>query len=294
MREVNFKDRVPRDPGRVKITPVEGGVNEYIMERADNPTEEGTPLDKATFNSIVHSRLTGRYYETEVNQTTASKQTYTVNPIPSSGWMNATKTTANLNGYEIYGSAASSQSELITAAFDGNSNTFWRGLNNAENYIGFKLPNQLPVSKLRAKFSFTSGDTNTAKIQASNNWTNWVDVSGAHTVGNGQTTEFTLNTTEAYYYYRVLVDVYLDTGIDCYSLEIAEYTVTTLKNAFTVEGVTENWTLNQRLLIITPPSFATLGIVSNEINGVNLNTILQPNKYYELVYNGSAFNVKGV
>ena len=294
MKEVDFKDRIPTHPGRVTLEPVEGAVNTYTMARADEPTEAGTPIDKATLDSIIKSRLTGRYYATNVNQTTASKQTFTVNPIPTSGWLNATKTTANVNGYEIYGTAASSQSALITAAFDGNASTYWRGLNNAENYIGFKLPSQLSISKLRVKFSFTSGDTNTARIQASNNWTSWVDVSGSFTVGGGATTEITLNTTEAFYYYRVKLDIYLDGGIDCYLFEVAEYTVTTLKNAFTVDGVPGAWSLNQRLLILTPPTFATFGIVSNEINGIKLNTILQPNKYYELIYNGSAFNVKEV
>lgn len=43
-----MKDRVPLYPGRVKLTTVSGQENTYDMVRADEPTQEGTPLNKAT------------------------------------------------------------------------------------------------------------------------------------------------------------------------------------------------------------------------------------------------------
>ena len=43
-----MKDRVPTYPGRVKLMPVEGQENTYDMTRADQPTQAGTPLNKAT------------------------------------------------------------------------------------------------------------------------------------------------------------------------------------------------------------------------------------------------------
>ena len=43
-----MKDRVSAKPGRVKLTPEDGSPAFYAtMERADNPVEEGTPLNKA-------------------------------------------------------------------------------------------------------------------------------------------------------------------------------------------------------------------------------------------------------
>lgn len=42
-----MKDRVPLYPGRVTLTPVAGQANTYDMVRADQPTQEGTPLNKA-------------------------------------------------------------------------------------------------------------------------------------------------------------------------------------------------------------------------------------------------------
>lgn len=43
-----MQDRVPLYPGRVTLTPVAGQANTYDMARADQPTQEGTPLNKAT------------------------------------------------------------------------------------------------------------------------------------------------------------------------------------------------------------------------------------------------------
>lgn len=43
-----MQDRISLYPGRVKITPVSGQDNVYDMTRQDNPTTEGTPLNKST------------------------------------------------------------------------------------------------------------------------------------------------------------------------------------------------------------------------------------------------------
>ena len=41
-----MQDRVSLYPGRVKLTPVAGQANTYDLTRADQPTQEGTPLSK--------------------------------------------------------------------------------------------------------------------------------------------------------------------------------------------------------------------------------------------------------
>ena len=54
-----MKDRIPLYPGRVKMTPVSGQANIYDMERADQPTQEGTPLNKATLLSDATAAALG-------------------------------------------------------------------------------------------------------------------------------------------------------------------------------------------------------------------------------------------
>lgn len=50
---LEFKDRVPQKPGRVKITPESGTPYYATMERADEPVEVGTPLNARNFNEMV-------------------------------------------------------------------------------------------------------------------------------------------------------------------------------------------------------------------------------------------------
>lgn len=54
-----MQDRVPLYPGRVTLTPVAGQANTYDMTRADQPTQEGTPLNKATLLKDYTTNLLG-------------------------------------------------------------------------------------------------------------------------------------------------------------------------------------------------------------------------------------------
>ena len=50
---LEFRDRVPGKPGRVKITPENGTAYYATMERADEPIEIGTPLHAGNFNEMI-------------------------------------------------------------------------------------------------------------------------------------------------------------------------------------------------------------------------------------------------
>lgn len=48
-------DRIPTYPGRVTLTPVSGQTNTYDLVRADQPIEEGTPLNKTLFDQKAYT-----------------------------------------------------------------------------------------------------------------------------------------------------------------------------------------------------------------------------------------------
>lgn len=54
-----MQDRIPLYPGRVKMTPVAGQANTFDMVRADDPTQAGTPLNKATLLKDATAELYG-------------------------------------------------------------------------------------------------------------------------------------------------------------------------------------------------------------------------------------------
>lgn len=52
-----MENRIPTKPNRIKLTDDSGNIKYYTMERADEPTVEGTPLNEATlFDSENESR----------------------------------------------------------------------------------------------------------------------------------------------------------------------------------------------------------------------------------------------
>lgn len=57
-----MKDRISLYPGRVRLTPVSGQTNVYDLERADEPLQEGTPLNK---NSILKDATAALFGMTE-------------------------------------------------------------------------------------------------------------------------------------------------------------------------------------------------------------------------------------
>lgn len=54
-----MQDRVSLHPGRVKLTPVAGEANTFDLVRADQPTQEGTPLNKATLLKDTTAAILG-------------------------------------------------------------------------------------------------------------------------------------------------------------------------------------------------------------------------------------------
>lgn len=56
---IKVVDRVPTRPGRVKLTPENGGAPYYVvMERADEPSVVGTKIDSVLFKSIEENAIT--------------------------------------------------------------------------------------------------------------------------------------------------------------------------------------------------------------------------------------------
>lgn len=50
---MEFFDRIPTKPNRMRITPEDGTTFYATLERADEPILEGTPLNARNFNEMV-------------------------------------------------------------------------------------------------------------------------------------------------------------------------------------------------------------------------------------------------
>lgn len=86
-----MKDRVPTQPGRVKLTHADGTSEYATLERADEPTQTGTPINKATLFSSANEERFGCELPSEALGLIGREWTVT---IPQSGW-----SSSQTNGY---------------------------------------------------------------------------------------------------------------------------------------------------------------------------------------------------
>lgn len=288
MKEKNIVDRVPTHAGRIKLTPVAGQTDVFDMVRADEPTVEGTPLDKATLDGISKNRLTGRYYDLTATKYTISSAGGAFNPLPIS-W-NTTADGANSGGYSITGSGGISS---LYRAFDEDLNTYWTA-NAKEPWIQLNIPDSITVTKMKISMAQPDSWSTTTVIQGQKADGTWVNLS-SFSLPNSNLIEYTLNSPSTYKAYRLKFTIYESAEIRVYEWQISNWSSETYRYDYKLPDnvAPASWEKGQRVTV-TVPNYTIVGVVLNTLNGVNVNTILQPTRKYELVYNGSTFDAKEV
>ena len=142
-----MKDRVAQNPNRMKITYADGSIEYVTIERADNPTQEGTPLNKGTLFSDQNAHLYGCEIPSEAFQRIAESIQVT---IPASGW----STTRDSNDY-VYQQVTVPQmlKELqplasLKSPQDKNHLGYWLYVKFIETYDGYiicRAANKVPI-----------------------------------------------------------------------------------------------------------------------------------------------------
>lgn len=291
MIELEVLDRVPSNPGRITLVPVDGLEDTFDMKRADNPFVVGTPLNKALFDSITLSRLTGRYYLPTVERTqTGALSGIKVNPIPEGGWTNATEYGAKNGGYELITPNPYSN-DLSTNIVDGNSSTYWISEYVTNPYIIVKFPDPIIIAKLILNVRLSNGDSATYTISGSNDNDTWTKLLSVKFQSYDDKV-LTLTSPGEYMYYKLSVTA--EQNLNVYTFAVAEYSVKSYVNAFFVKEFPAVWTEGQRATVEIPETASGVGVTENTINGIKTNTILQAGKRYELRYTGSEFAAKEV
>lgn len=294
MKEIDFKDRVPDNPGRIRLTPVADQPDTFDMERADNPIVEGTPINKALLQSITHSRLTGRFYSITPFPTLKSSTSGTTTPLPTSNWTVSNLTSATSSIYKIVASSAINSTYSVEKAVDGKDDTSWGSLDGTEHSYTIIFPIALKVKKIGLNMGRTGTTTGfSLTVQGSNDGAKW-DNLNTFAAFPDEMTIYTLSTNVGEYsQYRLLFNkpdggrVYIET-LTLLEWEANSYTLDFLSNE-----MPSVWTTGQRVTVQIP-TYAAFVVDSNTFNGIKVNTILLSGKRYELRYNGTSFDAKEV
>jgi hypothetical protein len=190
--------------------PVEGQQNTFDLIKADEPTEAGTALNREAFNSIIHSRLTGRYYTPTATRTIATQRTITANPIPSSGWLNTTLTGATSGEYTITASNSHNTEWSPHKAVDNDLKTSWTSAGYTtygNTWWQIKLPSPIVLTSFTVTLDDLSDGGSNFVLQGSTNGTSWKDLTSQFDY-NGKITSrtFSVNNSTEYTYYRIFFD----------------------------------------------------------------------------------------
>lgn len=151
-----MKDRVPLYPGRVKLVPVPGQENTYDMVRADQPTQEGTPLNVSTLLSNETAKKLGLIWdkvEKPLSQYAEGDIVYLLESgVPTAFYVSKKNYESGLNG---------NGRTLLLRKYLVNEAVAWNA-NNVNTYAGSTLDNyfnQTYLGKLSSKVIGAAGQT---------------------------------------------------------------------------------------------------------------------------------------
>lgn len=239
-----------------------------------------------------------KYNVPAVTRTAQSSEILNTNPVPTS-WTLVTGTISyQNNGYVINASAQTSGNQTYLA-FDGSADTYWAFAGQTASWISLELPEPLLVRKFKLRLEATGNGASGFIIRGSNNNNDWVDLyTNTGTNMPNTLTEIILSNPGTYKYYRIFFPVDGTTSLKnfrVYEFQISDYTTTTYSVAHTIAGISlTHWSSKQILLVETSTGYTNVGTVSNTLNGIPVDTILQPGKKYELIYLVSKFQAKEV
>lgn len=140
-----MQDRVPLYPGRVTLTPVAGQANTYDMARADQPTQEGTPLNKATLlkdaTAAKFGKDTGAVPDEllDVLSKSVLNDAYkTVDVYAGQNWKTGS-VTGGLTPAAVYGEIISVNGIFVSMPSDTGSTNALKS-SDGKNWEQFKVP----------------------------------------------------------------------------------------------------------------------------------------------------------
>lgn len=219
----------------------------------------------------------------------ASSQSLTVDPIPTSWQQMVAGTKYQSGGYIITASGNASGYEVYKA-FDGTTGTTWRTPSDTQHTLVLELPEAILIDKVHLQFNIQG--TAEISLQSSNDgisWTTEADVSTLVSYND----DVVLDNAPRTKYLRILVNADSNVTFTLQSFRIVDYTITTYSARFVLSNM-PTMVDGQVILIQIDPSHDATGIVSNTLNGISIRSLLQAGKVYELIYHTTYYTVKEI
>lgn len=230
--------------------------------------------------------LTGKYYIPTGNVVANNPEILTTSPLPTN-WTGSGK--VYTNGQYVLESSMepTSTTHILSNVSNGiNTDSFYaKARTSIESYVMITLPESITVKQFTTIISDVQG-IDRVGIEGSNNKTKWDTLLNARLGSGSLTQDLVISTAYKYYRFCFYMDVD-DTTVEIKEIKISQYSIPTYKVELSVPDIGALKS-NQRILIKTP-NFNNTGITATTFNNVSIDTILLPNKYYELVYDSTRY-----
>lgn len=280
-----------------------------IRDLKSSQSAQDTKISNLTnqLASLGGSTLVTKYHTVNVELTNVSSPnpvTSNVNPLPTA-WSAVPDTDNKVYASGDYRVSSSvvprSATSAINQAFNTSYiSTFTPIAGTSEFDMIIELPKPLKVKSI----SYTINKVGaTLSIYGSNDNVTWSSLLGSTSTifDDSDITPVPVNTKgELYKYYKVNIkDIDPDYYCSVHRLLISSYEIPAYSARFYSDEISE-MSADERVLIKTPTTddegliYNATGLSSATFQGKNLEALLLPGRYYELVYDGSIYLVKEV
>ena len=290
-------------------TAATGNVIKYNVTHSDNTTEQvqidlatpvttqGTPINKALFDSIISTyNLVGRYNAPTVNSS-ASQSSGSYIPVFSSS--------TTPTGFSV---TAGTSSSSAYRALDNNTDTNWASSTSvqaSENWWQVMLDTALLIKEFTiVLYSNGSSYAGYINIMGSIDGVNFesINIFGTPTSAYAETKTISINTTKRYKYIRLVGCDSSGTAVALKIINLREVKITkwyanTSYNLYSFSNHLNNYTNGLRFKIQMPAGYVGGGVRVN-INELGQKNVVIPdyfnftaNKRVPLVYNGTEFEL---
>lgn len=237
--------------------------------------------------------LTHKYYQPESTISVIDSTVVTTNPLPTT-WSGSGLVYTN-GGYQIEGNVNPSGANPLTNAFDNNNSTSYAvtgALEEGRAHVIITLPSAITVTSFKTYIAGT-GVANEISILGSNDKSNWDTLFTSNSYDSGLSEKF-LTSTGSYRYYKInLFSSDSMSIINVREIQIGGYRIITNSNSLVLTEVPNPLSVNQRIMIRTP-SFDSTGVTVNTFNNKSIDAVLLPDRFYELIYDGTKYLAKEV
>lgn len=167
-----MEDRTPKYPGRIKLTPVPGQADTYDMVRVDEPTQEGTPLNKANLLQDSVAKMYGLSEAAVPNDVFAFLGKYNLHwwrrriNTATAGWFE--KRTLGTGRYDLFGAYSTTGGNQQSVQYTGNIS-----ISQENGSISYPNPTSITIHYNNAQSvhnSYLKGSYIKSNINGYNRW----------------------------------------------------------------------------------------------------------------------------